>query len=177
MPPALEVENHREMEDTSPSRASVSASVGGGGNTTVTGSHVRSSEPLESNVTPTRTMRQVSLPEGMNTSNKQLLDKKWANFFYEANIPFNVAKHPAFVDAVEATSKSKVVYKPPPYNAIRTKLMKAAKDEVATMVNEKTKGSIHKYGVTICSDGWDNVTNRPLINVMLACTSGFSGFG
>jgi hypothetical protein len=185
VPPTLEVENDREMEDTSPAanpvhgprgdrnmEASVSASVGGGGNTTVTGSHVRSSEPLESNVTPIRTMRQVSLPEGMNTSNKQLLDKKWANFFYEANIPFNVAKHPAFVDAVEATSKSKVVYKPPPYNAIRTKLMKAAKDEVATMVNEKTKGSIHKYGVTICSDGWDNVTNRPLINVMLACTSG-----
>lgn len=27
-------------------------------------------------------------------------------------------------------------------------------------------------GVTICSSGWDNVTSRPLINVMMACTSG-----
>lgn len=74
VPPTLEVENDREMEDTSPAanpvhgprgdrnmEASVSASVGGGGNTTVTGSHIRSLEPLESNVTPIRTMRQVSL--------------------------------------------------------------------------------------------------------------------
>jgi hypothetical protein len=108
----------------------------------------------------------------MDTSNKQVLDKKWARFFYEANIPFNVARHPAFVDAVKSTSESRVQYKPPAYHALRTKLMTSTKDEVAALISEKTRGPIHKYGVTICSDGWDNVTHRPLMNVMLACTSG-----
>jgi len=117
-------------------------------------------------------MRHLSVLEGIDTSKKQVLDKKWAKFFYEANIPFNVVKHPAFVDAVKSTSKSRVLYKPLAYHAIRTKLMTSTKDEVATLIAEKTRGPIHKYSVTICSDGWNNVTHRPLINVMLACTSG-----
>lgn len=33
--------------------------------------------------------------------------------------------------------------------------MKVAKDKVATMVAEKKKGLIHKYGVTVYLDGWD----------------------
>jgi len=40
------------------------------------------------------------------------------------------------------------------------------------MVAKKTNGPIHKYGVTIGLDGWDNVMDRLLINVMLAYTSG-----
>jgi hypothetical protein len=44
--------------------------------------------------------------------------------------------------------------------------------ESSMWVANKTKGSINKYDVTVCSDGWDNVTNRPLINIMLACISG-----
>jgi hypothetical protein len=50
--------------------------------------------------------------------------------------------------------------------------MTSTRDEVAALISEKTRGPIHKYGVTICSDGWENVTHRPLMNVMLACTSG-----
>ena len=151
--------------------ASVSANEGGE-NTGGQNSQVRSSEAPNLSLTHSRSMRQLSVQEGMNASNKQVLDKKWAKFFYEANIPFNVVRHPAFLDAVKSTSESRVVYKPPAYNAIRTKLLKSTKDEVAAMVAEKTRAPIHKYGVTICSDGWDNVTHRPLMNVMLACTSG-----
>jgi hypothetical protein len=29
------------------------------------------------------------------------------------------------------------------------------------------QNSIHKYGTTISSDGWDNITWRPLLNVIL----------
>ncbi len=79
--------------------------------------------------------------------------------FYEANIPFNVVRHPAFLDAVKSTSELRVPYKLPSYHAMRTKLLKFAREEVAKMVNEKTKDPIYKYGVTICSDGWDNVTH------------------
>lgn len=151
--------------------ASVSTNDGGE-NTGGQSSQVRSSEAPNPSLTHSRPMRQVSVQEGMDTSNKQVLDKKWARFFYEANIPFNVVRHPAFLDVVKATSESRVAYKPPTYHALRTKLIKSTKDEVAAMVREKTKAPIHKYGVTICSDGWDNVTHRPLMNVMLACTSG-----
>jgi len=31
---------------------------------------------------------------------------------------------------------------------------------------------VHKYGITICSNGWDNVAQCPLLNVMFICLSG-----
>ena len=33
-------------------------------------------------------------------------------------------------------------------------------------MEEKLGNSIGKYGVTICCDGWDNIQNRPLLNVV-----------
>ena len=33
-------------------------------------------------------------------------------------------------------------------------------------MEENLGKSFGKYGVTICSDGWDNVHNRPLLNVV-----------
>jgi hypothetical protein len=53
-----------------------------------------------------RTFRHVSLPKGLNLTKKQDLDKKWATFFYEANIPFNVMQHLTFIEAMKTTSKS-----------------------------------------------------------------------
>jgi hypothetical protein len=32
--------------------------------------------------------------------------------------------------------------------------------------------SIHKYGATICFNGWDNVARHPLLNEMFTCLSG-----
>jgi hypothetical protein len=36
-------------------------------------------------------------------------------------------------------------------------------------MKKATKQSIKIYGATICTDGWDNVTHQPLMNVMLSC--------
>ncbi len=53
------------------------------------------------------TFQQISLPKGLNSTKKQDLDKKWATFSYEANIPFNVVQHPAFIETMKTTSKSR----------------------------------------------------------------------
>ena len=63
-------------------------------------------------------------------------------------------------------------YTPPSYNAIRTKLLTAKKADLDKQVKEKLGNSIEKYGVTICCDGWDNVQNRPLLNVVQCGTKG-----
>ena len=41
------------------------------------------------------------------------LDEKWASFFYDANVPFNVGRHPLFVVAANATASVGFNYKPP----------------------------------------------------------------
>jgi hypothetical protein len=44
--------------------------------------------------------------------------------------------------------------------------------DVSKQVTKRTRNSIHKYGTTTCFDGWDNVAQHPLLNIMFVCPSG-----
>ena len=52
---------------------------------------------------------------------------------------------------------------------MRTTLIEPTKKHIGTEVKKATKQSIEGYGATICTDGWDNITSRPLMNVILSC--------
>jgi hypothetical protein len=118
-------------------------------------------------------LRQLSMTEGFNASTKLHLDKAWASAFYEANIPFNIIRHPAFIYAVKETAKHRMpAYTPLSYNAVRTSLLKAKKEEVERKITTQLGDSLHKYGVTLCADGWDNVQNHPLLNIIQIGTRG-----
>ena len=107
---------------------------------------------------PKRELRQRSLPEGFNASTKEILDRVWASAFDEANISFNVVRHPTFIHAVHETARLQMpAYRPPSYNAVHTRLLTAKRVDVEKKVEEKLGNSIGKYGVTICCDGWDNI--------------------
>ena len=97
------------------------------------------------------------------------MEEKWASFFYDANVLFNVDRHAAFVEGVNATALAGFNYKPPSYNALRTTLIESKKMEVEAKVKKATSFSIETYGISLCSDGWDNVVHRPLMNIMLSC--------
>jgi hypothetical protein len=118
-------------------------------------------------------LRQLSMTEGFNASTKLHLDRTWASAFYEANIPFNVIRHPAFIYAVKEAAKHWMpAYIPPSYNAVRTSLLKAKKKEVERKTTTQLGDSLHKYGITLCADRWDNVQNRPLLNIIQTGTRG-----
>jgi hypothetical protein len=118
------------------------------------------------------TLRQQHINEAYHTAKWKELDEKWANFFYQANVPFNVVRHPSFTATVRATLLARFVYEPPSYHAMRTTLIEPTKKHVEAEVKKATKQSIEVYGATICTDGWDNVTRQPLMNVMLSCHAG-----
>ena len=117
-------------------------------------------------------MWQQDLDEVYQLNKQKELDEKWTSFFYDANVPFNVGRHPTFVEAVNATASTGFNYKPPLYNALRTTLIESKKMEVEAEVKKATSFSIETYGVSLCSDGWDNVVHRPLMNIMLSCPAG-----
>ena len=122
---------------------------------------------------PPRDLRQLSLVEGFNASTKQVLDKAWAAAFYEANIAFNIVRHPAFIHAVRETARHRMpAYAPPSYHSLCTSLLQSRKDDVERDVQEKIGTSVQKYGVTLCCDGWDNVQNRPLLNIIQCSPKG-----
>jgi hypothetical protein len=83
-----------------------------------------------------------------------------------------VARHPTFVAAVKATSTAGFDYTPPSYHAMRTKHIEPMVNQVKAEIEKAMKQSIALYGTTICSDGWDNVIHRPLMNVMLVYPTG-----
>jgi hypothetical protein len=59
-----------------------------------------------------------------------------------------------------------LAYTSPSYNVVRTSLLKAKNEEVERKTTTQLGDSLHKYGVTLCADGWDNVQNRPLLNII-----------
>jgi hypothetical protein len=63
-------------------------------------------------------------------------------------------------------------YTPPSYNAVCTSLLKAKKEEVERKTTTQLGDSLHKYGIALCVDGWDNVQNRPLLNIIQIGTRG-----
>jgi hypothetical protein len=52
-----------------------------------------------------RSLRQQEFTKAYHIPKNKELDEKWAVFLYESNVAFNVARHPAFVAMVKATSK------------------------------------------------------------------------
>jgi hypothetical protein len=62
-----------------------------------------------------------------------------------------------FIKTMKKTSKYGTYYKPLPFHGLHTNLLKQSKVDVSKQVTERTWNSIHKYGTTICYDGWDNV--------------------
>ena len=82
-------------------------------------------------------------------------------------------RHPAFVNAMCETARHRMpAYKPPSYNAIRSMLLAAKKKNLDKQMKEKLGNSIDKYDVTLCCDGWGNVQNRPLLNMVQCGTKG-----
>ena len=78
-----------------------------------------------------------------------------------------MVRHPTFIHVVYETVRLRMpTYRPPSYNAVRTRLLTAKRVDVEKKVEEKLGNSIGKYGVMICCNGWDNVQNRPLLNVV-----------
>ena len=76
-------------------------------------------------------------------------------------------RHLAFVYIMRETACHRMpAYKPPSYNAIRTTLLAAKKKNLDKHVKEKLGNSKEKYGVTLCCDGWNNIQDRPLFNMV-----------
>jgi hypothetical protein len=117
-------------------------------------------------------LRQQQMVDEFQIAKRKDLDEKSAAFFYDANVAFNVARNPLFVEAVRATLQGDFPYNPPSYHSIRTTHLEARKKKIEVSVAKETKYSIETYGATICTDGWDNVVHRPLMNIMLSCPAG-----
>ena len=117
-------------------------------------------------------MRQSLISNGFHEVQRRELDKAWAKFFYDANVPFAVAKNATFKEAVMKTAAFKKPYVPPSYHDIRTTLLVQARADLEAQLDKRVAESVRKFGGTLALDGWTSVNSRPLCNAMLVSPSG-----
>ena len=117
-------------------------------------------------------MKQSLISDGFHEVQRRELDKAWAKFFYDANVPFTIAKNAAFKEAMMKTAAFKKPYVPPSYHDIRTTLLVQARDDLEAQLDKRVAESVRKFGGTLAIDGWTSVNSRPLCNAMLVSPSG-----
>jgi hypothetical protein len=75
-----------------------------------------------------------------------------------------------FINKVRALPKE-IAYKPPAYDTLRTTLLQDAKQRV-TKELDPWERQTQASGCSICSDGWGDAANRPLLNVLAVNAKG-----
>ena len=86
-------------------------------------------------------------------------------------MPFDHARKPAFQQMLSAVADAGPTFKPPSYETLRTKELKA---EVIDIEKELApiRAAWARYGCTIMCDGWSDAKRRPLINILVSCPLG-----
>ena len=102
---------------------------------------------------------------------KREVDNTVAKFFYACAIPFNVARSPYFKNVIKKAIDFGKGYVPPEFEALKTTLLKRAKDRVTGKL-AKIKESWKLTGCTILSDGWSDLCHHPLIIVLVYSPQG-----
>eukprot|EP01018_Ginkgo_biloba_P037930 Gb_41367 [translate_table: standard] len=107
--------------------------------------------------------------------NRGEVDLAIARFFYANGISFNVARSPYYGEMVKAIMGASSGYKPPGFENLRTTLVDKEKGRVEEEVAPlKLAWSIDDCSIVM--DGWTDIRNRPLLNIIVSSTSGPSFF-
>eukprot|EP01018_Ginkgo_biloba_P029096 Gb_01419 [translate_table: standard] len=103
--------------------------------------------------------------------NKGEVDLAIVRFFYANGISFNVAQSPYYGEMVKAIQGAPSGYKPPSFEKLHTTLV----DKEKGRVEEEVALLKHAWSIDGCSivmDGWTNIRNRPLLNIIMSSTLG-----
>ena len=119
-----------------------------------------------------RALHQSTIQSQFALGERALVDQAWASFFYEQSIPFAAARSKTFKHAVSATANLRKPYLPPSYHDLRKRLLDEKKKALEIQLGNLLGPQIESFGCTISTDGWSNVQNRPLMNVMKICPAG-----
>jgi hypothetical protein len=99
------------------------------------------------------------------------VDEKVVWLLYACGIPFNVLRSPYWHDLVKKIKKSPKGYESPNYEKARIMLLDREKEKIKRALTRFTD-EWGEYGVSIVSDGWTNVRNQHLINVLGVSATG-----
>eukprot|EP01018_Ginkgo_biloba_P010454 Gb_26948 [translate_table: standard] len=127
-----------------------------------------SSQPNVDHAPRKRTKEMGQLEKMMDVGRREDIDNRVARCIYSCGISFNVVRSPYWQDMVRAINDGPKGYKTPSFEKVRTTLLTKEKSLVEQNI-EPIRASLQTIGVSIVSDGWTDVRNMPLINVIVVC--------
>lgn len=77
-----------------------------------------------------------------------------------------------FAEAIKAVSDFGSGYVPPSYNTLREDLLKTSKEKVDSVLNVWREEGKRSTGFVLSSDGYDDNSTNPLINILLSTPKG-----
>lgn len=98
-------------------------------------------------------------------ADKQAIDRALADFIFAEGLPLRTVQSPFLRQFIQAVQKAPAPYTPPAYNTLRTSLLDDAKKRVTESLRPWEQ-RLQETGGTLCSDGWSDAANRPLLNVL-----------
>jgi hypothetical protein len=93
------------------------------------------------------------------------VDAKVVWFLYACGIPFNVLRSPYWRDLVKGINEAPKGYKSPSYEKAKIVLLDREREQIQRTLTQFTD-DWGGFRVSIVSDGWTNVRNQHLINVL-----------
>ena len=115
--------------------------------------------------------KQTMLPDMIKACAKKEADTAIARMFFANGLAFNLAESRYFKEACAAVVRSGAGYVPPSRKSISTTLLDNEVRSVDIRVNSHLSDTVNT-GLTMISDGWSNVQNRPLINFLSVTPEG-----
>lgn len=109
--------------------------------------------------------------QSFQAENKARADVFIRRLFYRCDLPFHLAKTPAWGDMVENVAAIGASYRGPSMESLRTThLMREVQD--VTKELEPVRESWKQFGCTIMTDGWSDTRRRHIINILVSSCVG-----
>ena len=133
-------------------------------------SHIQS-ETNEGGSSSRRTTVSESIQKMYNVVHRDEADDAIADFFMANGISFNATRSPYYKDMVQKIIAAGTGYAPPGYNKMRTSLLDRGVTRMHGLM-EDLKQSWVQSGCSIFMDGWTDIQQRPLLNVIVTSPQG-----
>ncbi|XP_039819268.1 uncharacterized protein LOC120681712 [Panicum virgatum] len=128
-------------------------------------------QKLRGSSKPAATQRHNPVADAFGMIERDAVDMAIMQCLCANGIPFNVLRSPQWSEMVAAINKGPKGDKSPSSEKARTSLLDACKRNVEQDLGA-LKNTWHTHGVSIVSDGWTNMKNKPLINVIASNSRG-----
>ena len=115
--------------------------------------------------------RSESILKMYNVVHRDEADDAIADFFMANGISFNATRSPYYKEMVKKIQAAGIGYVPPGYNKMRTSLLDRGVTRMQVLMEDLKQSWVHS-GCSIVMDGWTNIQQRPLLNVIVTSPEG-----